>query len=328
MPKTAPRFKNSDQRIHMAELVSAAEGWLLDGEIRQHSKRTLEARRSIIDKLIWFLRSKECPSCGTLELRQFLAYVSRGHEQVGGRWGNAQMTRPVRPRTVHTYHGHLRTFFGWLVQEGILEASPMDVIAAPIARADQVQPFNERQISALMAAAQKTNHPKRDSAILCFLFDTGLRASELCGLKMSDIDMTARKCLVLGKGNKHRAVFFGRQTAKTLWNYLREDEREPNSPVFLSDRGMRAGEPLTRSGLFQLIERLGAASHIEAVRCSPHTFRHTFAVTFLRNGGNVFTLQQILGHTSLQMTNRYVAVSQGDVERQQRQFSPVDGMRK
>ena len=136
--------------------------------------------------------------------------------------------------------------------------------------------------------------------------------------------MSARKCIVLGKGNKHRVVYFGRQTAKALWNYLREEDREPCSPVFLSDRGTKAGEPLTRAGLRQLIERLGKAANIEAVRCSPHTFRHTFAVTFLRNGGNVFSLQQILGHTSLQMTNRYVAVSQADLERQHRQFSPVD----
>lgn len=273
---------------------------------------------------MWFLKQNELPTCGTLELRQFLAYVSRGHESPGGRWGNPLMTKPVRPRTVHTYHGHLRTLFRWLIQEGIIETSPMEAIAAPIARADQVQPFDERQVGALLSASQKTLHGKRDYSIVCFLLDTGMRASELCDLKMSDVDMSARKCIVLGKGNKHRAVYFGRQTAKALWNYLREEEREPSSPVFLSDRGSGTGEPLTRSGLLQLIERLGKASHIEAVRCSPHTFRHTFAVTFLRNGGNVFSLQQILGHTSLQMTNRYVAVSQGDLEKQHRQFSPVD----
>jgi len=204
----------------------------------------------------------------------------------------------------------------------------MEAIAAPIARADQVQPFDERQVSALIAASHKTLHPKRDYAMVCFLLDTGMRATELCELRMSGVDMSARKCIVLGKGNKHRSVYFGRQTAKALWNYLREEEREQGSPVFLSDRGSGTGEPLTRSGLLQLIERLGKAAHVEAVRCSPHTFRHTFAVTFLRNGGNVFSLQQILGHTSLQMTNRYVAVSQGDLEKQRRQFSPVDGLGK
>jgi len=151
-------------------------------------------------------------------------------------------------------------FFRWLIQEGILEASPMEAIAAPIARADQIQPFDERQVNALISATRKTNHPKRDLAIVYFLLDTGMRVSELCCLKMSDLDMSARKCTVLGKGNKLRAIFFGRQTAKALWNYLREEEREPGSPIFLSDRGSSAGEALTRSGLFQLIERLGDAA--------------------------------------------------------------------
>ena len=324
MQNRPPRYTKTDASIGTSELARAAQGWLLDCEIRQHSNRTLDSRKSIVDKLIWFLKQNELPVCGTLELRQFLAYLTKGHERPGGRWGNAQMTKAVRPRTVHTYHGHLRTLFRWLIQEGILEASPMEAIVAPIARADQVQPFDERQVAALIGAAQKTIHGKRDYVIVCFLLDTGLRASELCGLKFADLDMAARKCVVLGKGNKHRAVYFGRQSAKALWNYLREEQRDPGSPVFQSDRGGGTGEPLTRSGLLQLIERLGRAAHIEAVRCSPHTFHHTFAVTFLRNGGNVFTLQQILGHTSLQMTNRYVAVSQGDIEKQSRQFSPVD----
>jgi site-specific recombinase XerD len=310
--------------IPVPQLARFAEGWLLDGEIRQHSQQTLAMRRLLISKLLWFLEDRKQTECGVLELRQFFAYITNGHGSEGGRWNNPTRTRQVRPKTVKTYHNHLRPFFHWLIQEGIIEVSPMDVIAAPVCRTDQIQPFDERQVTALLHAAKKTLHPKRDHAIVCFLLDTGVRASELCDLRMSSVDMSARKCIVLGKGNKHRAAFFGQQTAKALWHYLKEEEREPSSAVFRSDRGSRAGDPLTRSGLLQLIERLGTVAHIEAVRCSPHTFRHTFAVTFLRNGGNVFTLQQILGHTSLSMTNRYVAVSQGDLEKQHRQFSPVD----
>jgi integrase/recombinase XerC len=265
----------------------------------------------LIDKLVWFLKDREHAECGTMELRQFFAYVTNGHTSANGRWNNPNRKQQVRPKTVQTYFVQLRPFFHWLIQEGVIEGSPMDNIAPPVSRTDQIQPFDERQVQALLAASQKTTHPRRDFAIVCFLLDSGVRASELCDLTMGNVDMSARKCLVIGKGNKHRAVFFGRQTAKALWNYLREEERDPSSPVFQSDRGRGTGDALTRSGLLQLIERLGDAAHIEAVRCSPHTFRHTFAVTFLRNGGNVFSLQQILGHTSLSMTNRYVAVSQG-----------------
>lgn len=72
------------------------------------------------------------------------------------------------------------------------------------------------------------------------------------------------------------------------------------------------------------MERLGKAAKVSGVRCSPHTFHHTFAVSFLRHGGNVFTLQQMLGHASLDQTNQYVNLAQADIENQHRQFSPAD----
>jgi site-specific recombinase XerD len=109
-----------------------------------------------------------------------------------------------------------------------------------------------------------------------------------------------------------------------IWQYLRQDPHEPEDPLFLNKRG----EALTRSGLRQLLEQLGEEAGIDATRCSPHTMRHTFAVEFLRAGGNVFTLQQIVGHTTLSMTNRYVALALADIEAQHRQFSPADRLKK
>jgi integrase/recombinase XerD len=204
----------------------------------------------------------------------------------------------------------------------------MESIAPPISRSDQAQPFTEAQVSGLIAACRLTTHSRRDEDIVLFLLDTGVRASELCGIVFADLDMPARRCSVLGKGNKRRGVYFGKSTAKALYYYIREDAREPDDPLFITDRGETAGDPLTRSGLLQLIERLEKSARLAGIRCSPHTFRHTFAISFLRNGGNVFTLQQMLGHTSLHMTNRYVALAQADIEKQHRQFSPVDSLRK
>lgn len=200
----------------------------------------------------------------------------------------------------------------------------MESIAAPIARADQILPFSDAQVEAILAKSKLTWHAKRDEAIVRMLYDTGMRNTELCTLRMKDLDIGGRRCMVLGKGNKHRTIYFGRQTAKALWNYLRECPREPEETLFYSDRGSKAGDALTRSGLRFLIIRLGKAAKIEVTRCSPHTFRHTFAVQFLRAGGNVFSLKEILGHTTLTMVNRYVALAQADIEYQHRMFSPGD----
>jgi site-specific recombinase XerD len=323
--KTPPRYGSSETAaLTPAAIKKHAQGWLLDCEIRQHSKRTLDRRREMLDKFLWWLHQEEVAEVGTFELRMFFAYLTRGHQDAGGRWGNPQLSSALRPRTVKDYHGHLRTFFRWLISEEVIETSPMEKLAAPVARADQIQPFTEEQVRSLIASTKHTHHPKRDRAILMFMLDTGARASEVCGLKVRDVDLQNRCAQVLGKGNKHRQIFFSGQTTKDLYNYLCEKEKESHEALFTSDRGTRAGDGLTRSGLLQLFERLGAASGIEVTRCSPHTMRHTAAIMFLRSGGNQFSLMQMLGHNQVQMTARYVALAQGDVRQQHRQHSPVE----
>jgi site-specific recombinase XerD len=179
----------------------------------------------------------------------------------------------------------------------------------------------------LLEATKKSCHAKRDYAIVAVLLDCGLRASECCNLKIGDIDLNARCVTVVGKGNKRRSVFFGRETAKAFWLHLRVENRDVDDWCFLSDRGVRTGEPLKPNGLLQLIQRLGKTANIRAVRCSPHTLRHTYAVSFLRAGGNVFTLRESLGHTNLQMTQKYVMVAEADLSGSQ-VFSPMDNLKR
>jgi len=314
--------------LSLSDLMFHAQSWLYDGEARQHSSQIISVRRHVLDKLHWLLVKRGYTACGTQEIRAFLAYTSSGHLEPGGRWGNPHLTQPVRPRTVKDYHAHLRTFFRWLIAQRVLAESPMEMIAAPVSRADQIQPFSEAQVNALLAAARRSRHPLRDEAIMLFLLDTGVRASELCGLRQKDVDLQEQRCVVLGKGNKHRVSHFGRDTRRALFNYLRDEVKDPDAALFRSDRGETAGEALTRWGLRQIIERAGQAAKIEATRCSPHTFRHTMAVTWLRNGGQVFALKELLGHTDLKMTNRYVALAQADVANQHRRFSPADSLKK
>jgi site-specific recombinase XerD len=149
----------TDSALSPADIARNAEGWLLDGEIRQHLAATLANRRLILDKLLWFLHNKPYATCGLLELRQFLAYVGRGNER-GGRWGNAQVTRAALPSTVQSYYRHLRTFFRWMISEGILDTSPMEAIATPVDRPDQVRPFTHAHVSSMLAVAKKSQTPR------------------------------------------------------------------------------------------------------------------------------------------------------------------------
>lgn len=261
-----------------ADLERLAQDYLLDCDYRMQSPRTVETRRIFIQNLIWFLKDRHLANCGTAELRQFFSYLQHGHKEPGGRWGKPNLIKPVRPVTVKDYYVNLRCLFNWLVEDGAIERSPFDKIPKPKVLTEQVQPFTQSQIEALLKAARSSANPKRDEAIVLFLYDTGVRASELCGLRMRDLDLSSRHAMVLGKGNKHRLVYFSRETGKALSNYLRRLKRAENDPVFCSTHGTTTGEALTRSGLRQLIERLGVAAGIKAQKVSPHVFRHSAAI--------------------------------------------------
>jgi integrase/recombinase XerD len=126
------------------------------------------------------------------------------------------------------------------------------------------------------------------------LVDTGIRASELCRLAVSDLDLKNQRLLFMGKGNKERYLPIAARTRQALWRYLASrDEPKPTAPLFLSS----TQRPLDRTGLQKLVGRLGERAGVRNVH--PHRFRHTFAITFLRNGSTVFALQRILGHSSL-----------------------------
>lgn len=315
------------------ELAKVAEDWFLDCEYRAHSPETIQTRRVFLKNLGWFLQHRVHASCGTPELKEFFHYLRHGHEEPGGRWGKKQFSKTVRPETVKDYWVTLSVFFKFLVAEERLAASPMAKIPKPVTRFEEKQPLTPAQVKALLAAAKRSLHPRRDEAIVLLLLDTGLRSSELCGLKLKDIDLQARQCTVLGKGNKLRVVHFGSTTGNALRQHLRQhgnevENSEPETPLFLADKSGSIIRPLTRSGLQQLLERLAKAAGIEGRSCSPHVLRRTFAVTWLRNGANVFSLQAMLGHSDLRMTQRYLSLARADIADQAKKFSPADNLRR
>lgn len=325
MQKRAPVYAISGT-LEVARLARYVESWIQDGRIRQFSARTIEERRHVTGKLLWFLTTRGHPEFDSLALRAFLAHISFGHEEKLGRWD--RLRTPVRPRTVVAYYRVLRSLCNWLVEEGATLESPFGSLKPPRFSDDQVQPFTEDQLAALERAVERSATPRRDKAIILFLLDTGCRASEVCSLRIRDLDFAARCCRVHGKGDKYRMVYFGRECGRALLAYLREEERDEAGPLFPAQRGTKPGEALTRSGLLQIIRRLGKAAGVGEVRCSPHTFRHTFAVSFLRAGGNTFALQTMMGHVSLAMTRRYVALAGADLQSQHARFSPADNRRK
>lgn len=312
-------LRSAQFSVPVSDLAFLAESWVLDARSRQLSPQTVDAFRITSEKFLWWLQQEGHTTCGANQVRGFLSYVG-APPPPGGRWGNPQKTKPNRPRTVHTYWERLRTFFRWAVSEGLIEQSPMETIKPPVARRDQVRPFTEVQVTELLGACRRSKFQTRDEAICLLLIDTAMRNSELCKLRMRDLDLQGRNVWIAeGKGKKGRTVYFCDATAKALWRYLRGNERKPDDPVFVTERG----DAFTPSGLRQMVRRLGRAAGIESVRCSPHTYRHTASLWSLKEGMHPFALREMLGHTDLTMTQRYVALADADLREQHDRFSPV-----
>lgn len=320
--KRKPLFQKPDSdKLPASSLDKQIKNYIVDGQIQQCSPRTCGNRQDRLRPLVIYVQRNGFPEVGAQELRGFFAHLTSGHDEPEGRFGNPKLKKPVTPGTVRSYYSTLCAFFNWLVEQEELASNPMDRIKPPINRPDQIEPFTEEEVQRMIRIAKQSSNPKRDEAILTVLLDCGLRASELCGLQVTDLNLDGRKLRVEGKGGKCRDVPFHPYTQKVLYNYLREEGHSEDDYLFLSDRGVEAGAALGRVGLGKLTQRLGQRAGVQGA--NPHRWRHTFAVNYLRSGGNELSLQTIMGHTSLKMTREYVSFAQADITRFHTQCSPA-----
>ena len=264
----------------------------------------------------------------TAHIRAFLVYLRSDVKADQHNPNKHGRDEPLSGLTIQGYVRTLKAFYSWLLREEYIEDNPMRHIRIPRAPKVIIQTFSNEQIGRLLASVN-VRKPLgfRDHCILLILLDTGMRLSELAGLRTQDVDLEAGEFKVTGKGQKQRTVPMGGTVQKALWKYLNRYRREPVIPaidhLFLD----RVGMPISSDGIYRMVRKYGHKAQLQGVRCSPHTFRHTFAKTYLLNGGDVFSLQKILGHSSLEVVKLYVNLASSDVRSQHRRFSPVDMMR-
>jgi integrase/recombinase XerC len=235
--------------------------------------------------------------------------------------------RDTSPATLHQAFRVLRTFFKWCAREGLLKFYPMENIKAPKLEQKVIATFTSEEIKKLLSSCpQRTFLGERNRSIILCLLDTGMRAFELININLNDVDYRLGIVKVKGKGNKERLMRIGDKTRQVLWKYLliRDIKAQADQErLFLSEE-MR---PLTRRGLTTIIYKLGQRAGLKNIRCSPHTFRHTFAVNFLRAGGNIRDLQNLGGWADIQSLVRYTSsLTSEDALRAHKKFSPVDRM--
>lgn len=238
----------------------------------------------------------------------------------------AMAARGLLPGAVHAFFRGLRAMFKWAVEEELISRDPTAKLKLPTNNAPPPPAIQPEEVKLCLVVAKKMPFPARNAAILYLLYDTGLRMGELLGLRTGDVDMTQGVLRVNPEESKtgsSRIVPLGIKSSKALARYERT-ERKPALPHVDALMIARGGAPLTKSGLSQLMNRIAEAAELPRDHVAPHAWRRGFAVEYLRNGGDLFTLQQILGHASLAQTRRYVSYLPTDIQRQHLRASPGD----
>jgi integrase/recombinase XerC len=217
-----------------------------------------------------------------------------------------------------------RTFLRYLRREGLIADDPGALIATPKREIRMPAHLSEAEMSALIdAPAGEDVLTRRDRAILELFYASGLRLSELAGLDVEDVNLSAKMVRVLGKGGKERIVPFNASAASAVRAYLKQrdallstpagrDRRDPQErkngrrrdPLFLNFRGGR----LTTRSIDRLVRRYVAASSTR-LGISPHALRHSFATHLLQRGADLRVIQELLGHARLSTTQRYTHVN-------------------
>ena len=229
----------------------------------------------------------------------------------------------LQPRSVARAVHALRGLYRFAVREGTLPADPMEHLKAPRAFRALPRFLDASQVEALLAAPDvATPIGVRDRAILEVLYATGLRVSELIGLRPSDVALEAGVLTCLGKGGKERLVPVGREARHWLGRYLLADRPalggdRAGQPLFLSSRGGR----LSRMGLWGIVRRHAVTAGVER-RLTPHVLRHSFATHLLEHGADLRALQAMLGHADISTTQIYTHVTRERLRRVYDQFHP------
>ncbi|HEY6406340.1 MAG TPA: tyrosine-type recombinase/integrase, partial [Ktedonobacteraceae bacterium] len=293
---------------------------LIEAYIQDHvggnsSEKTLEWHRTALGLMRLFLEEElDITQIDDVEADDISAWFAQMRTTPGAH-GKVRSER-----TIQTYARSARAFFHWLLRRETIERNPFDQVVFPKVGRPLIQTITTEEFERLLLACAPPNETGpfaeraavRNRAILWLLFDTGIRVSELCGLRLGDFDRRHGVITVRGKGSKERRIALGSNCLRNLLYYL--DRHRPGEEelaawgssgedhVFLSE----TRQPLTKNGMEMLFKRLKARAGITGKRISPHILRHTFAINYLVKSNDPFSLQELLGHEDLATVQNYM----------------------
>lgn len=325
--------KGQTKKSDTFSIADAIDRYLQDHQGGNHSEKTLEWHNTALGLLQSYLAEERnqtlVENVEAEDISAWFAYLRKAPGKLG---------KPRSARTVQTYARSARAFFHWLIRRGTIEQNPFDRIVFPKVGRPLIQTITDEEFERLLQACTPSNDSgplveravARNRAILWIFYDTGIRVSELCGLRLSDFDRKHGIVTVTGKGSKERRIALGNTCLRNLLHYLdrhRAGEKElvewgsaGEDHLFLAE----TRTPLTKNGVEMLFKRLRERAGITGKRISPHIFRHTFAIRYLILGNDPFSLQELLGHEDLTTVKLYMHMNDQTIQEQKRKYSPGD----
>jgi len=314
---------NTPEKAH--KLSELTEYYEVCNRAEGKSPKTISWYSANLKSFRNYVKSRHLPdSLDTIDtklLREYVLYLMKRTRYNGHPYTPAK-TELLSSATIHGHVRTLRAFFNWLVVEGLAQNNPAKDLKPPKVTRKVVSTLSDGEIGAILNTFSISPSDARNQTLFMILLDTGLRIGELVNLKMDDVHMDEGYLKVMGKGNKERIVPFGNNAQRALQRYLFRFRPKPNNPVTNNVFLSLSSQPLTANSMKLMFTRLAKRSGV--CRLHAHLCRHTFATRFLINGGDVFSLQQILGHSTLEMVRHYVNLASSHIAIQHQKFSPLD----
>ena len=323
----ADKALNNRQVTHLDSLI---EFYQLCARADGNSEKTILLTTTALRLLTNYLRenglSTDALRIGPTEIRKFILHL-QSVPRFSSHPFAKQQEQPLSGQSVNCYLRAIRAAFNRWVSEGLLDSSPFSKIKIPKAPKKVIPTFSEDQLRALFAVIDtSTTEGFRDYTLFSTYLDTACRLTEITKLRIDDINFETTSLRVVGKGNRERVVPFCVDVKKALWKYIHF--YRPSSATTCCDYVFltREGTMLTKNRVEIRMKHYGEKAGIRGVRCSPHTLRHNACLLWLRTGGDVYSLQALTGHSSLEVLRSYVNLTQSDIKRAHQRHSPIDNL--
>ena len=293
--------------ISVFNLLDWVEAFMLDRKSRGLSQGTIDFYRKKLKHLVDFCSQRQIRSVMDLnatEIRTFFIFLKDKNHNRGG---------------IYAHFKVLRSFLYWYEEENELEewSNPIRKVKIKSPNEQPLEPADISAIKAILKTCENNYTGIRDKAIILMLLDTGMRASELISIDHENINPITGVIQILnGKGGKFRIAYLSKKARLALRRYI-EIKVVNQGALFTSSEDIR----LTYSGLRMLLRRRSNKACVEYQ--SPHSFRRLFALTMLRNGTDLFSLQLLMGHADLQVLRRYLKQVSTDLQEAHLKGSPV-----